>query len=365
MSVANRLRIDNYYFFKHQLFFILLSVFITIFISFLNEKTAKKSVIVLFSVSLVLLIMVHFIGFQTKGSRRWLHFFGFSIQPTELIKPSFVLISAYLLDKFQKTENKKYFVINAILYAVCVYFTYTQPDIGTLVLLTSIFFIQIFLLKFINIKYCFYMFLFMTTIIITSYLTLSHVNSRINNFLASMREPEKVNYQVKRSMNAYNNSNLLGKGFMEGKVKNFIPDVHTDFIFPAITEEFGFCFAFLIISLYFYITIRILLKSNYNDLYKFIAMYGLGLLFLVQTSINICVSLNLLPTKGMTLPFLSYGGSSMLGVGIIFGFVLIFTKRNLDFQSNIKKVCVIDQKEVDVVNNYKNHKNTTSIKLPN
>ncbi len=343
ISVANRLNINNYHFFKSQVFYNLLCIFITISISFFSEQIAKKNIFLLFILSLILLIAVHFSGFQTKGSKRWLRIYGLSIQPTELIKPSFILISAWLLYKFQTTKIKNYLIINLVLYIICLYFIYKQPDIGTLILLSLVFFTQIFLLDIINLKYCFYLFLFFIFLSITSYTSLPHVSNRIDSFIASIQEPEKANYQVKRSINAYNNSGLLGKGFMEGEVKNFIPDVHTDFIFPAITEEFGFLFVFCIISLYFYLTIRILLKAIYsNDFFKFLALVGLSLLFLVQTSINICVSLNLLPTKGMTIPFLSYGGSSLIGTAIVFGFIFVFTKKDLDFKDSVEKTFIVE-----------------------
>jgi cell division protein FtsW len=172
-------------------------------------------------------------------------------------------------------------------------------------------------------------------VVTIAYMTMPHVTERINNFIISVKDPNKATYQVKRSLICYQNSNWLGKGFIEGEVKNFIPDVHTDFIFPAITEEFGFIFVFFIILMYFYTTVRILLATiNNEDQFVFFALYGLGLLFLVQTTINIGVSLNLLPTKGMTLPFLSYGGSSLLGTAITFGFVLAITRKKFDFKKN-------------------------------
>lgn len=343
VSVANRLNINNYHFFKSQIFYSILCIFITISISFFSEKIAKKNIFLLFILSFILLIAVNFIGFQTKGSRRWLRIYGLSIQPTELIKPSFILISAWLLERFQATKIKNYLIINLVLYIICLYFIYKQPDIGTLILLSLVFFTQIFLLDFINLKYCLYLFLFFSFLSLISYVSLPHVYNRINSFITSIQEPEKANYQVKRSISAYNNSGLLGKGFMEGEVKNFIPDVHTDFIFPAITEEFGFLFVFFIISIYFYLTIRILLKAiASDDFFKFLALIGLALLFLVQTSINICVSLNLLPTKGMTIPFLSYGGSSLIGTAIIFGFIFIFTRKNIDFKENIERTVIIN-----------------------
>lgn len=341
VSVANRLEIENYYFFKHQIFFVSICIFATLIISLCNSRLAKKMIPFFFTISVILLVMVFFFGFKTKGSKRWLHFLGFSLQPTEILKPFFTLFSAYLLSKFQNTGNGKYITVNVFLYIFCIYFIYKQPDIGTLILLTSVFFTQAFLLKIVNLRYCIYMIIMFVLMFITSYYSLPHVANRVDSFLASVENPDKANYQVKRSINAYSNSGFFGKGFMEGDVKNFIPDVHTDFIFPAITEEFGFVFVLMIISLYFYIAIRVLLKANRKNLFEYMAMYGLALLFLAQTSINICVSLNLLPTKGMTIPFLSYGGSSLLGTAVIFGFLLVFTKKRFDYIPNCKRILIL------------------------
>ena len=170
-----------------------------------------------------------------------------------------------------------------------------------------------------------------------------HVSGRINNFLTSIKNPDKANYQVKRSIIAYQNAGLFGEGFMEGEIKNFIPDVHTDFIFPAITEEFGFVIVFCMLCLYFYTSVRIMLKAylyNSKDTFTFLSLFGLSLLFVTQTSINIGVSLNLLPTKGMTLPFLSYGGSSIVGSSVLIGFVLILCKNT--YLLDIKTEDVLD-----------------------
>jgi cell division protein FtsW len=339
VSVANRINVDNYYFFERHICFVVLAIFSTLTISLFSDKLAKKSIFLLFFVSLLLLVMVNFIGFQTKGARRWLYLFGISIQPTEFIKPSLILINAYFLDKFYDMKNTKYILFSVVLYVLCAFFIFKQPDIGTLVLLTTVFFTQLFLLDFIDFRWCLYFLVILIPIAIIAYITMPHVTDRINNFIISIKDPSKAAYQVKRSLMCYQNSSWLGKGFIEGEVKNFIPDVHTDFIFPAITEEFGFVFAFLIVLLYFYTSVRILLKTiNNKDQFVFFALYGLGLLFLTQTTINIGVSLNLLPTKGMTLPFLSYGGSSLLGMSITFGFVLVFTRKKFDFKQNTENI---------------------------
>lgn len=331
-SVATRINVNDFYFFKHQLFFVVLSSGILICLSFLDESILKKSIKILFIISFLLLLSVQFFGFQTKGARRWIYIFNFSIQPTEILKPILIILNAYLLEKFSNTKNFKYILITIFLYLICMVLIYKQPDIGTLILLTLVFFSQIFLLDIIKIKHSIFIGLFVLLLFIISYLTLPHVNNRINTFIYGIKDPSNVNYQVKTSISSYKHSGVLGKGFLEGEVKNYIPDAHTDFIFPAITEEFGFIIAFLIISLYFYLFFRVIIKANLDkeDLFRFLSLYGLSLLIIFQTIINIGVSLNLFPTKGMTLPLLSYGGSSLIGTSLNISAIIILTKKTFN-----------------------------------
>lgn len=335
-SVATRINMGEFYFFKHQIFFIGIASSIFLFLTFLDEKTFKKTTKIFFLISFFLLILVPFLGFQAKGAKRWLYIFGFSIQPTEILKPALIVLNAYLLEKFNNTKNIKFFLITIFIYLFCVFLIYKQPDIGTLVLITLVFFAQIFLLNFIKIKDSIFIILFIMLLFFISYLTLPHVNNRINNFILSLKDPSNVNYQVKTSISSYKHSGFLGQGFLEGEVKNYIPDAHTDFIFPAITEEFGFLISFLIITLYFYLFFRIILKANMDkeNLFRLLSLYGLSFLILFQATINIGVSLNILPTKGMTLPLLSYGGSSLIGTSINIAIIIILTKKTFNTTMN-------------------------------
>jgi cell division protein FtsW len=233
-----------------------------------------------------------------------------------------------MLSRFSKTKDLRNIFILISLFSAAAFLILRQPDIGTLLLLSLIFFIQLVLTDFFKLKYCLYaaiIFIISSTFI---YKTSPHVSERVNNFLAGVWNVDKTNYQVRRSLMAYGNAGWLGKGFLEGEIKNQIPDVHTDFIFPAVAEEFGFIVVFLIVFAYFYISFRTLLIAKQKRAnYEFLALCGLSLLLFLQTCINLCVSLNLAPTKGITLPFLSYGGSSMLGTAVTAGYTLVFTKK--------------------------------------
>lgn len=336
--VAERIEVQSYYFFKHQIIFTLISLPTVFTISMMDENLAKKSIFLFFSISFILMFLTPIFGFQTKGAKRWLYILGFSIQPVEFLKPALILLNAYLLDKFAENENWNYIVTSIMIYFICIIMVAKQPDIGNLILISIIFFAQLFLLDIIKIKHCIYILMILLCLSISLYLTLPHVSNRIDNFLISAKNLEKANYQVRRSIMAYQNANWLGRGFLEGNIKNYIPDVHTDFIFPAIAEEFGFIISSIILFIYFYIIIRILIlanKINYKNKnhFIFLALCGLILIIFLQTSVNICVSMNLLPTKGMTLPLLSYGGSSLIGTSIIFGYILVFTKKRFGIQN--------------------------------
>jgi cell division protein FtsW len=336
--VANRINASTEYFFlKKHIIFTSISIIITIVISFFNEKTAKFSIPFYFAISVLLLLVTHFIGYNVKGSQRWVYLFGFSLQASEFIKPSFIMLNAFVLALMEKNKKvNKLIFLNIILLIIIIYLLYKQPDVGNCCLLLFAMFSQIFFLNNFTKKIlvrccCGFLILF-----IIMYLSFSHVYSRINNFVISFSNVDKAQYQVKSSIRGYRNSGLLGRGFMEGEVKKHIPDAHTDFILPVISEEFGFFVVFLILTGYFYLFCRILLKSLiYEDKTIFFILIGLSFLFVIQMLINVGVSLNLLPTKGMTIPFISYGGSSLISNAISFGYILIFTK---DGVQKIKKV---------------------------
>jgi cell division protein FtsW len=326
--------------------FVAVSLVIAFFMSFMDTTVAKNSALLLFCVSMILLVLVQFIGFQTKGARRWLYIAGISLQPSEFIKPSLIILNAYLLDKFLKTRNFGNLLVSTAAYGGVALFILKQPDIGTFLLISLVFFTQIFLMDFFRLKYCLYVLLASVCLLILIYTSSSHVSERVDSFLAGFGNIEKANYQVKRSLMAYENANWLGRGFLEGEIKNHIPDVHTDFLFPAIAEEFGFLIAAVILFAYFYLSMRVLLAARQkNSNFEFLALNGLVLLVYIQTSINLCVSLNLAPTKGITLPLLSYGGSSMIGTAIIFGYIFVFLKKDFGFYTS--KAKVIDIRNLD------------------
>ena len=323
--IAERIGISNNLFIIKNLFFSILGFLVILILSSLEQKEIIKISFIGLIVCLILMTIVLFISPLNKGAKRWIYIYGMSLQPSEIIKPFFIIISSYFLTNL-KQKNNLNLIASFFLYSLIVFLLYFEPDIGMIILITSIFVIELFLMN-LDIKYFYIIGIMFLILISLFYIFFPHFQVRINNYINSIFFG-KTNYQIQKSINAFRNGGLFGKGPLEGSIKNYIPDAHTDFIFSVIGEEFGALFCMLIIFIYFYITIRCILKIiDYEDNFKYISVVSLSLHILFQAIINISVTLNLIPTKGITLPLISYGGSSMLSTSIIFGFLLSLTKR--------------------------------------
>jgi len=325
--VANRIGATSDIFIIKNIIFSLVGAIIIITLSLLNKDQIKVVSIVGINLLLILMVLVLIFGSTNKGAKRWIYIGGFSLQPSEIIKPFFIVTVSYILTRFKKEENFN-IIVASFVYIVLAILLIMQPDIGMLILMSSVFFSQLFLIG-IDYKY----FIAVGSIIVVSavllYFSFPHFHNRINVFMSSTFFGGEKSYQVEKSLLAFKNGGLLGKGPLEGSIKNYIPDAHTDFIFSVVGEEFGSIVCAIIIFIYFYIAFRIILEVMDNkDNFLFISACSLTIQFLLQTVINIGVTLSLLPTKGMTLPLISYGGSSMIGTSITIGFLLVLTKRS-------------------------------------
>jgi cell division protein FtsW len=308
---------------------------IIITLSLLHEKDIKKISVLGFGFFLVLMVLLFFIGEENKGSVRWLYFFGFSLQPSEIIKPFFVVFSSMLLAKNRQTV---YIFFAFILYLCIASLLFFQPDIGMLLLFSFTFITELFLVG-VDLRYFVYIGMMGILLLLIFYFIFPHINERIDVFVSGIFFGEKKNYQVAKSLSAFSNGGILGTGVFEGSVKNSIPDAHSDFIFSVIGEEFGGIVCILIVSIYFYIALRtILFATETSNNFIYISSITLSLQILIQAVINISVTLNLLPTKGMTLPLLSYGGSSMLGISTSVGLLLALSKKSYGLYTPIIKI---------------------------
>ena len=285
-------------------------------------------------VILVLLVMVLIFGHETKGAKRWISIGGFALQPSEFIKPLFLVLNAFLLQRFSSRQWQVKYGISAAFFGVVGLLLILQPDFGMTSVLVLLWLTQLFIfglpLAFIGVigsvgvLGAFY-----------AYYSMPHVANRVNKFL----NIDQKNYQVERSIDAYVNGGFFGTGPGNGLVKRYIPDAHTDFVFAVVAEEFGVitCLAIIVIL---FILIRRAIKNaiTKDDMFSYLAIISLISQFALQVVINIGVSVGLFPTKGMTLPFISYGGSSVLAMSLCFGMILALTKKKYDDQINYRNI---------------------------
>lgn len=321
--IAEKLSLNQYYFVKRQFLFFILGIFVMFFFSFLNLKNLRRLCLIIFITSLITIFFLNIFGTPIKGATRWLDLGIISVQPSEFAKPTFiVLISWFLSESIVKTVPSK--IISLMLYSLFAFGLILQPDIGQTILITLaasiIYFISgmplivgftIFILSLIGIG--------------LSYLYVDHFYQRLNIFFnPSLGDT----YQIDTAYNAILQGGWFGVGPGEGVIKNILPDAHTDFIFAVAAEEFGLISCFIIISLFAFIVYRGLSRSlKQENLFAKIATIGLTSLICIQVGINIAVNLGIVPTKGMTLPFISYGGSSALSIAMTFGLILAFTRQ--------------------------------------
>ena len=334
-AVENLKGIDDphYFLFKH-IKFLILGIFLMISISFLSNKGIYRIGIVGFLVFFIMLVCVLFFGINYKGATRWLDIGLITIQPSEFIKPFFVLVTALFLSKKSQlisefSSKVNFGHISLLLLLSILFLLYKQPDFGMAILLLLLWFGQYFLIG-LSFRWFFALVIFLTTVLLIGYHSHSHVKTRIDSFLNLGGNEE---YQLNLALKAYESGslieNLFGKGPGKGIIKKSIPDAHTDFIFPVIAEEFGAVICFIIIVLFGAIVLRGFWRIlNSENLFQLLCAGGLLMLFGMQVLINISVTLSLIPTTGMTLPFISYGGSSLISSFICMGMVLALTKKN-------------------------------------
>jgi len=321
--IAKRIDVEKFYFLKKQMIFALIALIILILISFMNYNWIKIIGLGGMLVTTILLIVVLFVGSKAKGSTRWLSLGLTTIQPSEFAKTFFVIFNGYCLQRFANHKFQIKYGVPVLTISILSLLLYLQPDFGMMISFALIFSVQLFLF---GLPWILIIILGIGGVVlgVIAYLSLPHVEDRINRFL----DVKQKNYQAKQAIDAFVNGGWFGKGPGNGVVKKYIPDVHTDFIFSAIGEEYGAISGAVLILIFAYLVIRIVRRAiDENDLFIYLSLCGLMTQFVIQVFVNTSVSLSLIPTKGMTLPFISYGGSSLIATSICFGFILALTKR--------------------------------------
>jgi len=325
---GERLNKDFYFFFSKHLTFAILAIFLMIVISSLKLDFFKKTLIPIFIISLLSLLLVLFFGVEVKGSKRWLELLFFRFQPIELVKPFFIVIVAKILSKDSLyTSNISYFYSFLILVIPCIILL-NQPDVGQTVLLILSWSAVVFISG-MKLIYIFSLFGIIVASVTLLFFTLSDKFTYIFQRIETFFDPTKGDrFQSSNALDAIREGGLTGQGMGEGTLKVRVPEAHTDYIISVIAEEFGSIISISLICIFLYISFRIIkFALSENEKFIKISLSGLATLLIFQTFIHIGVNTSLLPTTGMTLPFLSYGGSSMIGSAILAGIILNFTKR--------------------------------------
>lgn len=332
-AVADRYNYEPLYFVIRHMVFLTLALGAMFMTSMMSAKQIWRVATVAGILSLIGVVITLFAGIEIKGATRWVHLPGFSVQPSEFLKPCFVVMAGWLLARQKTSENFPGFWIALALFGVTALLLIMQPDFGMTVVVTATFFAMVFLagspLRFVVV-----MIGLGGTGALAAYYTFDHVRSRVDRFL----DPSSGDtYQTDLSMEAFANGGLLGTGPGGGQVKLQLPDAHADFIFSVAAEELGLIFTLLVVALYGFIILRGFMKLRTgNSVFSMLAGGGLLIMLGLQALIHMGSATQLLPAKGMTLPLVSYGGSSLLAVGITMGIILALTKGQNDKRNDFR-----------------------------
>ena len=312
-AVAERIGFDTYHFVRRQFIFLPVSMVIMVMVSLMTPRGIRRLAVGCAIIALLGMIATLLVGTEIKGATRWIHIAGFSVQPSEFLKPAFAVIAAWLFAESNLNANLPGNKLATGLFIVIAMLLLMQPDVGMTAVVAAIWGVEFFLAGLPLVLVVMMAVLFMGGIV-GAYFTFSHVQGRIDRFL----DPAAgEGYQVMRALEAFRNGGLFGRGPGEGRVKEVLPDAHADFIFAVAGEEFGLIACLVLLALFAFVVLRGFSRVLREDnLFCLLAVAGLLVQFGLQVIINIASNLNMIPPKGMTLPFVSYGGSSTLALAI-------------------------------------------------
>jgi cell division protein FtsW len=324
---AERIGADTFHFVRRQMVFLPLAIMVIFAISLMAPVQVRRFAVIGFLVALSLMLLTLLVGIEVKGAKRWIYFAGMSLQPSEFIKPFFAVVAAWMFAEHRLREDFPGNFISIALLLTVVAVLLSQPDIGMTLVVTAVWCAQFFMAG-LPIFWVILIAVAGLGAIVGAYFAFPHVASRVDRFL----DPTSGDsYQITQAMRAFQQGGLFGRGPGEGRVKEALPDAHTDFIFAVAGEEFGIFLCLLMVALFAFLVIRALLKvMREENLFVLLAVGGLSVQFGLQAIINMASSLHMMPTKGMTLPFVSYGGSSLVALGVGMGMILALTRRRRD-----------------------------------
>jgi cell division protein FtsW len=321
--VATRIGLDPFHFFNRHVLFLLPSFIVLIGVSFLSPRQIRRSALIIFAISVVLIIATLLVGPEVKGAKRWITLLGINIQASESAKPSFVVVAAWLFAESARKPEMPATSMAVVLLLMLVSLLVLEPDFGQTMLILMVWG-SLFFIAGMRMVWVFGLAATAAAGLFTAYLFVPHVAGRIKRF---MDPASGDTFQVDTAMESFANGGWFGLGPGEGIAKRSLPDSHTDFVFAVGAEEFGIFMCLALLSLFAFIVIRSLSRAYATeDLFTRFAASGLAILFGVQAAINMAVNLHLIPAKGMTLPFISYGGSSMISLAYSVGMLLALTR---------------------------------------
>ena len=328
--ISEKMNKQTYFFFIKHLIFVVISSFLIFLISLQEKEKLIKILTYLFIFSLIILSLTLIYGIEVKGSRRWISIHSsLRFQPVELIKPLFIIFVAKIIVLKENTDIYRRYFYSFIILLIIVIILINQPDLGQTFLLTLTWITMIFVSGFNMILLSALGLVFLAAIALLIFFLpekFGYVFARIKTFLDPT---EGDNFQSQKALEAIKQGGLTGQGMGEGILKEKVPEAHTDYIIAVISEEFGAIFVLFIVTIFLFIGYKVLNKVFAgNDEFLKLVLVGLVSLLIIQTFIHIGVNSRLFPTTGMTLPFLSYGGSSLLGSSIIAGIILNFTRKD-------------------------------------
>jgi cell division protein FtsW len=321
--VATRIGLDPFHFFNRHVLFLLPSFIVLIAVSFLSPRQIRRTALIVFAVSVVLIVTTLLIGPELKGSRRWITLIGVNIQASESAKPAFVVLAAWLFAESARQPEMPATTMALTLLLTLVSLLVLEPDFGQTMLILMVWG-ALFFIAGMRMVWVFGLAAAAGAGLFGAYLLVPHVAGRIKRF---MDPASGDTFQVDTAMEAFGNGGWFGLGPGEGIAKRSLPDSHTDFVFAVGAEEFGIVLCLAVVALFAFIVIRALTRAYATeDLFARFAASGLAILFGMQAAINMSVNLHLIPAKGMTLPFISYGGSSMVSLAYGVGMMLALTR---------------------------------------
>lgn len=331
-SVAERLNLGTFYFVKRHMIMLIPALLTMVGVSLLSPVGVRRLSLLIYLLGIIFLILTYFSGVEIKGARRWVIILGNSIQASEFVKPALTVITAWLIAEKMHDEKFPGITLSMVAVGIIVSLLLLQPDLGMTVIIVATWIGQLFIAG-MPIIWMAGLAGFGVSGLVGAYYFLPHVTKRIDQFLdPAAGDPIHDLYQITKSLSAFANGGFFGKGPGEGVVKKHVPDAHADFVFAVAGEEFGLWMCIVIVILFMAIVVRFMMRAvQGSSLFILLGATGLAVQFGLQAFINMASALHLIPTKGMTMPFISYGGSSMIALAICVGMLLALTRKRHGF----------------------------------